>query len=109
MATADVIDKLVKSLRIATWLKECKLEALAGMVAPTNEQIAGVVMHYLEKQPDGRSLLWEVLAAVTSSVEFYQIGFRDSAAPLQASMGDGFCKDVTEKSNEILRERKGAK
>jgi hypothetical protein len=108
MATADVMAKFGKSLRVATWLNECKLEELGDAIAPSKSQIGDVVMQYLAKQADGRPLFWEVLAGVNSSVDFYRIGFKDSAAPLQALNGQ-FCQDVAKQANDILRERKGEK
>jgi hypothetical protein len=109
MATSDVLEKLGKSLRVATLLKECKLEALADTVAPTDDQIDKVIIAYLADKPNGNTMFWEVRAAVKSSLSYYQLGFKNSAAPMQAGMGDGFCKNVTKEADEILRERKGKK
>lgn len=109
MATADVINKVGKPLRVATLLRECKLDALADTVAPTDEHIDDAVLAYLADKPDGKSAFWEVRAAVKSALFYYQLGFKESAAPMKAGMGDGFCKNVTKEADEILRERQGKK
>jgi hypothetical protein len=109
MATGDVLEKLGKPLRVATLLKVCKLEALADTVAPTDDEIDKVIFVYLADKPDANSMFWEVRAAVRSALFYYQLGIKDSAAPMQAGMGDGFCKNVTKEADEILRERKGKK
>jgi hypothetical protein len=108
-ATYAVYNKFGKQLRIATLLKECKLEALADTVAPTEDQIDNLIIQYLENQPDGKSVFWEVRAAVQSALFYYQAGFQESAAALRAGGGDKFCQDITRQANEILRERKGEK
>lgn len=108
MATGEVYIKLGKALRVATLLKECKLDALAETVTPTEGQIDTLIMQYLKAQPGGESVFWEVRAAVKSSLFYYQAGFKDSAAPVHSSMGDRFCKGATENANDILRERKAA-
>jgi hypothetical protein len=108
-ATQAVYDTFGKQLRIAALLKECKLAALADTVAPIDDQIDNLIIQYLVNQPDGKSVFWEVRAAVRSALYFYQAGFQESAAALRAGGGDKFCRDITRQANEILRERKGEK
>jgi hypothetical protein len=105
MATADVIEKFGKSLRVVTWLQECKLDALASAIAPTNDEIQRIVIHYLVNQPNGEAYLWDVLAGVTSSVGYYQIGFKETVKPIRATLGARFCARATEEANTLLQER----
>jgi hypothetical protein len=105
MATLDVLNKFGQALRVATWLKECKLDALANTVSPTNEQIRNVVVEYLRKQSDGKQYLWDVLAGVTSSVNYYQIGFKETVGPIRSTMREGFCSEATRQANNLLRQR----
>jgi hypothetical protein len=109
MATLDVINKFGQALRVATWLKECKLDALANTIYPTNDEIRNVVIEYLRKQPDGKEVLWDVLAGVLSSVNYYQIGFKETVGPLRSTLGEGFCSEATKQANNLLRERQSAK
>jgi hypothetical protein len=109
MATSEVIEKLGKSLRVAAWLKECKLDALANTVAPTNDEIRNVAIQYLAKQPEGKKFLWDVLAGVMSSVDYYQIGFNETVKPIRATLGARFCARATEEANKLLQDRQAAK
>jgi hypothetical protein len=109
LAALDVINKFGQALRVATWLKECKLDALANTISPTSEDIRNVVIEYLRKQPDGKEVLWDVLAGVTSSVNYYQIGFKETVKPIRSTLGEGFCSEATKQANDLLRQRQTAK
>ena len=108
-ATYAVYNKFGKELRIATLLKECKLDALADTVAPTDDQIDKLIIQYLLTQPDGKSVFWEVRAAVLSALFYYKVGLQEFAAALRERGGDNFCQNITREANERLRERKGEK
>jgi len=109
MATLDVINKFGEALRVATWLKGCNLDALANTISPTSEEIRNVVIEYLRQRPDGKKLVWDVLAGVNSSVNYYQIGFQETVVPIRTTLGDKFCPEATKQANNLLRERQAAK
>jgi hypothetical protein len=102
VATGDVIKKHGKSFRVIAWLKECKLDALTNAITSTSDEVRDVTIQYLQKQPDGKALLWDVLAGVMSSVDNYRFGFEETAAGIRATMGDTFCKKATAEANNIL-------
>ena len=109
MATADVIKKHGESFRVIAWLKECKLDALANAITPTNDEIRDVTIQYLQKQPDGKVFLWDVLAGVMSSVDYYRFGFEETDAGLRSTIGETFCTKATEEANNLLRARQAVK
>jgi hypothetical protein len=94
---------------VVAWLKECKLDALAATITPTKEEIQDVVLQYLQKQSDSKQYVWDVLAGVSSSTFFYQVGFSETTTATRGMMGDTFCKKATEEANNLLRERQAAK
>ena len=108
-ATGDVINKFGQALRVTTWLEECKLDALAKAVTPTNDEIHNVVIQYLQKQPDGNKYLWDVLAGVKSSVFYYQIGFKETVGPIRKTLGENFCSEATKQANDLLRGQQTSK
>jgi len=109
MATLEVINKFGQALRVTTWLQECKLDALAKAITPTNDEIHNVVIQYLQKQPDGNKYIWDVLAGVKSSVNYYQMGFKETVVPIRKTLGENFCSEAAKQANDLLGERQAAK
>ena len=107
--TGDVIAKYGLRLRIATELKECKLDALAEEVGPSKNEVADVVIPRLSKDAGVDEIMYVYLPSVWAAISFYQIGFTEAAVALHKVAGAQFCQQAAERANDILRERKAKK
>jgi hypothetical protein len=49
--------------------------------------------------------LWDVLAGVTASVNYNEIGFKETVRPIRKTMGESFCSEATKQANDLLKVR----
>ncbi|HLW24190.1 MAG TPA: hypothetical protein VKT22_07510 [Steroidobacteraceae bacterium] len=108
-ASGEVIQKFGKPFRVVAWLRECKLDALAKTIEPSNEEIQIAVVQYLREKADRKEFFWDVLAGSMASVDLYRIGFGETAEPIHKLLGEKFCTSATEEANDLMRKRDAAK